>query len=312
MALPPRVERHLWLRFDTHDYLDSNIQDFKDRLAMIYDRQVHRVHILDFDVLTEEMDQTMTDRLRMEHTSADRQLGGLRRQMSWRQFISVLGLHTKEEIDTDGFRAYWTESLRVIASKDDLRDYWTGILLLAPEKVTNTDLFYLRSMDRGTMVNVLYLLAQYLFRFASGRKQGSRMFGGHFVARLGVYFGLGDVVTWVAMGLERQQVRVATKVAPVDPEVAQEGVQADLTPTEVSQMPQTAGLTPSRVGDRLFATWMIGCMTQLMDANSLRYQEFDGSFVGSSQVPYQRRGIRQRTDGADTLAAPQTQPQPDP
>ncbi|GKD97898.1 hypothetical protein Tco_1381795, partial [Tanacetum coccineum] len=229
MALPPRVERHLWLRFDTHDYLDSNIQDFKDRLAMIYDRQVHRVHILDFDVLTEEMDQTMTDRLRMEHTGAD---GGLRRQMSWRQFILVLGLHTKEEIDTDGFRAYWTESLRVIASKDDLRDYWTRILLLAPEKVTNTDLFYLRSMDRGTMVNVLYLLAQYLFRFASGRKQGSRMFGGYFVARLGVYFGFRRMLETLVVDGSREAA-------------------ADPTPAEVAQMPQAAELAPRRVGDIL-------------------------------------------------------------
>ncbi|GKG47275.1 hypothetical protein Tco_0504472, partial [Tanacetum coccineum] len=39
MALPPRGERYLWLRFDAQAYLDGNIQDFKDRLARIYDRQ---------------------------------------------------------------------------------------------------------------------------------------------------------------------------------------------------------------------------------------------------------------------------------
>ncbi|GKB71950.1 hypothetical protein Tco_0933362, partial [Tanacetum coccineum] len=112
MALPPRVERHLWLRFDTHDYHDSNIQDFEDRL-------------------------------RMEHTGADGQV--LFFSHAWRRLFWIRGplvreilleffstcLHTKEEMDTDGFRAYWVESLRVIASKDDLRDYWTGILVLA-------------------------------------------------------------------------------------------------------------------------------------------------------------------------------------
>ncbi|GJW91244.1 hypothetical protein Tco_0168797 [Tanacetum coccineum] len=185
-----------------------------ERLARIYDRQVHRVHVLDFDVPREEMEQVITDKLRMEHTSADgqvvftshawRQLFGirglLRRQMTWRQFISVLGLHTVEEMESDGFRAYWMESLKEIASKADLQ-------------------------------------VRHLRRLALGRKQGARMSGGHFIARLGVHFGLiteqslqtltmevheltmididelvrlricdglGDVMAWVAMGLERQ------------------------------------------------------------------------------------------------------------
>ncbi|GKA39301.1 hypothetical protein Tco_0731852 [Tanacetum coccineum] len=47
----------------------------------------------------------------------------------------------------------------------------------APEKVTVTDLFYLRGMDIGS-VNVPYLLARYLRLFASGRKQGAMISGG--------------------------------------------------------------------------------------------------------------------------------------
>ncbi|GKB34403.1 hypothetical protein Tco_0879345, partial [Tanacetum coccineum] len=39
----------------------------------------------------------------------------------------------------------------------------------APKKVTATDLFYLRSMDVGS-VNIPNLLARYLRLFASGRK----------------------------------------------------------------------------------------------------------------------------------------------
>ncbi|GJW53735.1 hypothetical protein Tco_0097820, partial [Tanacetum coccineum] len=114
-------------------------------------------------------------------------LRGLRRQMSWRQFILALGLHMAKEMATVGLRAYWADSLREIATNADLRDYWSRIssdgdilsmvpfytsirdalrrlchrLIAfsisrrgqAPEKVTATDLFYLRSMDEGTVVN---------------------------------------------------------------------------------------------------------------------------------------------------------------
>ncbi|GKA25668.1 hypothetical protein Tco_0711777, partial [Tanacetum coccineum] len=59
----------------------------------------------------------------------------------------------------------------------------------APEKVTGVDLFYLRSMDQGT-ANVLYLLAQYLFRHAEGRKSGARLSGGHFIKCLAAHFEL--------------------------------------------------------------------------------------------------------------------------
>ncbi|GJW20002.1 hypothetical protein Tco_0027438 [Tanacetum coccineum] len=122
-----------------------------------------------------------------------------------------------------GFGAYWAGSDRLIPGKGDLRDYWIEIssdrdflgsapsyVLIrdpvrrlchmmiaysisdrgqAPEKVTGVDLFYLRSMDRGT-TNVQHLLAQYLFRHAEGRKSGARLSGGHFIRCLAMYFGL--------------------------------------------------------------------------------------------------------------------------
>nr|GFB59406.1 hypothetical protein [Tanacetum cinerariifolium]GFB61536.1 hypothetical protein [Tanacetum cinerariifolium] len=55
----------------------------------------------------------------------------------------------------------------------DLSAYWIGIFIAGrsqePEKVTVTDLFYLRWMDVDS-VNVPYLLARYLRLFALGRK----------------------------------------------------------------------------------------------------------------------------------------------
>ncbi|GKC47145.1 hypothetical protein Tco_1064867, partial [Tanacetum coccineum] len=149
--------------------------------------------------------------------------GGARRCMSWRQFILALGLHTAEEMESVGFDAYWAVSTRQIPDKGDLRDYWIWILSTrdflgttpsytsirdpilrlchrmiaysipgrsqAPEKVTVTDLFYLRGLDVGS-VNIPYLLARYLRRFATGRKSGALILGSQFVARLAKHFGL--------------------------------------------------------------------------------------------------------------------------
>ncbi|GJV01178.1 hypothetical protein Tco_1334747 [Tanacetum coccineum] len=120
------------------------------------------------------------------------------------------------------------------------------------------------SMDEGTEVDVPYLLAQYLFRHAEGRKRGARLSGKHFVGYLIEHFGLvteeglqglivvvgelwiigmdelvrlricerlGDTLAWVVSGLERQQVAMAG--APEDVEGAHaevKGVQADPVP----------------------------------------------------------------------------------
>nr|GEU63250.1 hypothetical protein [Tanacetum cinerariifolium] len=150
-------------------------------------------------------------------------LGGARRRMTWREFILALGLHTAEEMAEVRFETYWLGSASAILDKEDLRYYLTQIssdrdflgddhsytfirdhvrrlchMLIsynisgrcqAPEKVTATDLFYLRSMDQET-VNVPYLFAQYLFRHAKGRKSEARMSGGHFIGRLAEHFVL--------------------------------------------------------------------------------------------------------------------------
>ncbi|GKA29866.1 hypothetical protein Tco_0716111 [Tanacetum coccineum] len=107
------------------------------------------------------------------------QLGGVRRRMSWREFILALGLHTAEEMHTIGFAR---DFLGTAPSYTSIRD---PILRLchrlitcsiarksqAPEKVTITDLFYLRGMDVGS-VNVPYLLASYLRLLTGERLRG--------------------------------------------------------------------------------------------------------------------------------------------
>ncbi|GJZ63463.1 hypothetical protein Tco_0619884, partial [Tanacetum coccineum] len=109
----------------------------------------------------------------------------------------------------------------------------------APEKVTVTDLFYLRGLDVGS-VNIPYLLAQHLSRFAAGRKSGALISGGQFVARLAEYFGLltkerlqGLTVTALALPIIDM-----TKLAPVAP---RGGDEDEEMPQAVPPPPMTQG-----------------------------------------------------------------------
>ncbi|GKF09644.1 hypothetical protein Tco_0043868, partial [Tanacetum coccineum] len=72
--------------------------------------------VVDFKELIEEMGQDMTDRIRIDNT--------------WAEGQDCSGLHTAEEIDPHGFRAYWDESFKMIASKADLRATRMRSLLL--------------------------------------------------------------------------------------------------------------------------------------------------------------------------------------
>ncbi|GJS18322.1 hypothetical protein Tco_0412794, partial [Tanacetum coccineum] len=124
-------------------------------------------------------------------------LGGLRPQMSWRQLILGMGLHTAAEMETDGFRAYWTNNLRELASKVDFHDYWSRITsdgdLLGTFPSYTSIWDPLRSMDEGTMG--LTMVACDLTMIDMDE-----------LARLHIYERLGDTWAWVPHGLERQQV----------------------------------------------------------------------------------------------------------
>nr|GEY01995.1 hypothetical protein [Tanacetum cinerariifolium] len=191
----------------------------------------------------------------------------------------------------DGFEACWVGSLREIADNDNLSDYWSRISLdaltiskkgQAHEKVTATDLFYLRSMDKGTMVNVPSLLAQYLFRHAEGRKHRAK-------SRL----------LWL------EPPRVLTAQGVVD-----KGVQAVSAPLQVPQLPPTTAPTKimsqrmARLEEEVhglkeslgeqreildvmsqdfsrFTTWMVGHLSQMLDTSGMSYTSY-----GDYQILY--------------------------
>nr|GEW26438.1 hypothetical protein [Tanacetum cinerariifolium] len=204
IALPPRDQRHQYLRYEGLLYTDANIADFKMRLARIYKREVHRVQGQSvftsrawrrlFDIrgpLVHELILEFFNMFRFGEALLDLdmvgalqfQLGRVRRRMSWREFILALGLHSAEEMQTAGFGLYWVERARRITDKGDMSAYWTRILSLGD----------FLGMDVGS-VNVIYLLARYLRLFDSGRKQGAMISRGQFVARLAEHFDMAELV----------------------------------------------------------------------------------------------------------------------
>ncbi|GJS98323.1 hypothetical protein Tco_0819493 [Tanacetum coccineum] len=82
------------------EYSDADIADFKERLERIYNREIHRVQVVDFLGMPELMMDGLFARMVMEHRD---DAGEARRRLIWRQFILALGLHTKEEMESLGF-----------------------------------------------------------------------------------------------------------------------------------------------------------------------------------------------------------------
>ncbi|GKB56168.1 hypothetical protein Tco_0912354, partial [Tanacetum coccineum] len=141
------------------------------------------------------------------------------------------------------------------------------------------------------------------------------------LVRLQICMEIDDTWAWVALGPERQS-NVAAGVlgAAEDASAVDEGDQAVPSPVQAPHQPPppppAVGRTmPQRLGrleeevqglqqdvrilrglversmtdQRRFSTWMISCMTRLMEASEQTFQEFDGTFRGSSPTAFQRR-----------------------
>ncbi|GKC39551.1 putative reverse transcriptase domain-containing protein [Tanacetum coccineum] len=113
----------------------------------------------------------------------------------------------------------------------------------AHEKVTVTDLFYLRGLDVGSF-NIPYLLARYLRRFALGRKRLTvfapkpPMIDMAELVRLQICVQLDDTWDWVAIGPERQPDAAAgALVVAEDAPAVDVGDQAIPAPIQAPQQP---------------------------------------------------------------------------
>ncbi|GKB63629.1 hypothetical protein Tco_0919815 [Tanacetum coccineum] len=124
MALPPRDQRHQYLRGLT-ELMDEGLRgrmlmEHKDaqrhsvftsrawrRLFEIRGPLVHELILEFFSTFIFGEGVLDLDTIR----DIQFQLGGDRQQISWRQFILALGLHTAEEMETTRFGLYWVESV---------------------------------------------------------------------------------------------------------------------------------------------------------------------------------------------------------
>nr|GEY69138.1 hypothetical protein [Tanacetum cinerariifolium] len=309
MALPPRDQRYRYLRFERLQYTKGDIANFKIR--MLIEHQ---------DAQGQSLFTSQAWRRPFDIRGP--LLGGARRHICWRHFILALGLHTTEEIETVGFNAYWAKSARQIPDKDDLRDYWIGIsstgdflgtaqsytsfrdLILrlchrliesniagrsqALEKVTVTDLFYLRWLDIGS-VNIPYILSRYLRRFVAGRKSEALISGGQ------------SMLSSETLGPGYPQDVLGRRVMHEE----------FLRRLRWHQEEEVHGMHEILQGQRevldniacdfsRFTTWTVTSLSRMMDKAGVTYTRYS-----ESSVEYQRCTVRHRTDEPSTSATPQ-------
>ncbi|GJZ38848.1 zinc finger, CCHC-type containing protein [Tanacetum coccineum] len=204
--LPPRKQRHPFLRYQGLEYSDQDIVNFEERLESIHDRGTQRVQVLDFEGMPELMRDVLYARMLIEHHDDDgvvvftSQAWGrvfktrvpLVRELIL-EFLSTLRFgEVLLDLDAPGtiqFRLGGAKRHPMLRLCHRMMAHSRAGRSQAPEKVTVTDLFYLRGLDVRS-VNIPYLLARYLRRFAAGRKSGALISVGQFVARLAEHFGL--------------------------------------------------------------------------------------------------------------------------
>ncbi|GKC44249.1 hypothetical protein Tco_1061971 [Tanacetum coccineum] len=296
----------------------------------IYMREIHRVPVFDFGGLPELMSEGLTARLTMEHR--DKAGVSVFTSQAWTRMLDIRGPLVHElileffstfrlgqailDLDTPGIQqfqlVYWEGSARQIPNKGDLRDYWMEISSAGD---------FLGTAPSYTLIRdpILRLCHRLIAYSIVGRSQAPK-----------ICIELNDTWAWVAMGPERQPDAAAGAPAEVeDAPIVDEGGQADLAPAQAPQQPPPPPPAPARtMVQRLgrledvqglcqdvgslrglversmtdqgrFSTWMMTCMTQLMEASGLTHQAFDGSSRGSLPAAFQRR-TRQRTSEAST------------
>ncbi|GKE55078.1 hypothetical protein Tco_1490234 [Tanacetum coccineum] len=309
--LPHHDLSYIWLRYQVDGYNDGIVHSYEQRLEMIWVRPVNRVHMLDFVGLTDGMRQTLGDRLSMVYAGDDGEtftckmsdtemgldvpdtlcflLGGARRRMTWRQFILALGLHSEEEMVEPG------DFLGPDPSYVHIRD---------PVRRLCQRMIACSIFSRGQGAK------KYLFHLADGRKSKAWLSGGHFIGNLAAHFGLvGD------QGLRGLSV-VVSELPVIDlHELGKLYICVRFGDTWAWMRQSVVGLrgvVKSSITEQTkVSTWLINCMTQLMDDSGRTYQAFDSTLVGSSRLSY-KRCVRPRTSDASTSTAPQTDDEPDP
>ncbi|GJR62324.1 hypothetical protein Tco_1504486 [Tanacetum coccineum] len=315
--LPAADQRHPWFRYEVEGYTPAIVHGYEQRLVTIWSRPVNRVHVLDFAGLTPEMSTCRMSDTIMDLDTADNlcfQLGGVRRSMTWRQFILALGLHTEQEM---------AERLCPAPSYVLIQDL--------VRRLCHRMIAYSIS-DKGQAPEKVADMRE------EGRKSGARLSGGHFIGRLALHFGLvsdeGLRGLQVAAGGTSEADEDAQGAEEVALEIPAPAPAQTPPPPLPASHPRTMLQRIKRLKEEVHdlrrdvtglrgdvasfttkqsrvSTWLISCMTQLMDASGQTYQPFDNTLVGSSGLSFQRH-VRPRIGEASSSAVHHTDAQPDP
>ncbi|GKB51834.1 hypothetical protein Tco_0902587 [Tanacetum coccineum] len=216
-------KRHQYLRYEGLQYSDADIVDFEARLARIYRREVHRVQVFDFGGLPDLMAEGLSANMLMEHRDA--QGIGI---SSAGDFLGTTPSYTS--IRDLILRLYH----RLIACSIVGRSQ-------APEKVTVTDLFYLRGMDVGSFIA---RLAEHFGLLTEERLRGLIVIAPALpvidmaeLVRLQIYMKIDDTWAWVAIGPKRQlDAAAGAPRVTQDAHVVDEGDRAILAPEDVHEI----------------------------------------------------------------------------
>ncbi|GJU85222.1 hypothetical protein Tco_1292768 [Tanacetum coccineum] len=191
------------------------VQEFKHSLAGIFSRRIHRVHVLDFKGMTEEMGMDIDARLSMRH----RNTKGLVvfTSHAWRRLFDIRGPLVRE-LMLELFSMCRFDDLVLDLDADGIKDP-------------------LRRLCHRLIAHTIAGRGQALKKNAKGRKRGDQMSGGYFISRLVDYFRL-----LTEESLQGTTVVVATADAPEGaegPHAKEEGNQAVLAPVQAPQPPLT-------------------------------------------------------------------------
>ncbi|GKA36873.1 hypothetical protein Tco_0723438, partial [Tanacetum coccineum] len=154
------------------------------------------------------------------------QLGEDKMQLSLRQFKSIL------ELDDLWIRiSFGGDFLGSAPSYTLIRELlrklcyrWIAFTIYgkghAPEKVTTTDHFFLRSMDEGTVLEIhFWVIIEQSLQTLTVKVHELPTINPEYLIRLRICERLLDTVAWVAEGPKMQQVGATGGDAQVDPEV---------------------------------------------------------------------------------------------
>ncbi|GJV10494.1 hypothetical protein Tco_1352035 [Tanacetum coccineum] len=249
--LPAADQRHPWLRYQIEEYTEG--------------------------IRHTEMRQDLEVRLRMVYSGEGQQLEAVRRRMTWRQFILALRLHTELGMAKAGFGAYWAGSDRLIPTRGILgiigwrsrltETSWAPPLLMGqpPKKVTGEE-------ERGQAVRrALYWASSYAFW--AERQQAAAPEANE-----------GDQAT-EEVALEIPAPAQAPPPPPPAPQprtMSQrieriEGEVYDLRRDVLGLRGDVASFTTEQ---SKVSTWLISCMTQLMNSSGQTYYPFDSGVSG--------------------------------